>query len=117
MEGARRFNEGKTRHDLTPAFAQEQYGRVLTMGANKYSAREWEKGMPWSKVISSLERHLIAIKAGEDIDKESGLLHSAHIMANAAFLTQYYLIFPQGDDRDKSGLQIPSTGTEIASTK
>lgn len=32
-----RYNEGKTRHDLVPAFAQEQYAKVLTKGAEKYS--------------------------------------------------------------------------------
>ena len=98
-EAGLRFNEGKSRHDLVPAFAQEQYARVLTKGAEKYAERNWEKGMAWSKVISSLERHLQAIKRGEDYDKETGLLHSAHVMCNAGFLTEYYRIFPQGDDR------------------
>lgn len=96
----KRFNEGKTRHDLVPAFAQEEYAKVLTMGSNKYGARNWEKGMKWSNILSSLERHLQAIKRGEDYDEESGLLHSAHIMCNAAFLTEYYKIYPQGDDRN-----------------
>lgn len=37
MKGeGKRFNKGKTRHDLAPAFAQEQYAKVLTMGAEKY---------------------------------------------------------------------------------
>lgn len=97
--GGLRHNEGKTRYDLVPAFAQEQYARVLTKGAEKYAPRNWERGMPWSKVLASLERHLYAIKHGEDHDVESGLLHSAHVMCNAAFLTEYYKIFPQGDDR------------------
>lgn len=96
---ALRFNEGKTRHDLVPAYAQEQYARVLTLGAIKYKENNWRKGMPWSKVLASLERHLQAIKRGEDFDPETGLLHSAHIMCNAAFLTEYYKIYPQGDDR------------------
>lgn len=99
MSEGLRFNEGKTRHDLVPAFAQEQYARVLTKGAEKYAERNWEKGMKWSKVLSSLERHLQAIKRGEDYDKETGLLHSAHVMCNAAFLTEYYKIHPHGDDR------------------
>jgi hypothetical protein len=94
-----RFNQGKSRYDLIPAFAQEQYARVLTKGAEKYAERNWERGMPWSKVLASLERHLYAIKRGEDVDPETGLLHSAHVMTNAAFLTEYYKIFPQGDDR------------------
>ena len=94
-----RFNNGKTRHDLVPAFPQEQYAKVLTLGAEKYAERNWELGMRWSKILSSLERHLQAIKNGEDYDKETGLLHSAHVMCNAAFLTQYYKTYPQGDDR------------------
>ena len=64
-----RFNEGKTRHDLVPAFAQEQYAKVLTKGAEKYAERNWEKGMAWSKVLSSLKRHILAFEKGEDFDK------------------------------------------------
>jgi len=94
-----RFNQGKTRYDLVPAFAQEQYAKVLTKGSEKYAERNWEIGMKWSKVLASLERHLHAIKRGEDFDNETGILHSAHVMCNAAFLTEYYKIYPQGDDR------------------
>jgi hypothetical protein len=108
-----RFNEGKLRYDLVPAFAQEQYVSVLTAGARKYADRNWELGMRWSKVLSSLERHLAAVKRGEDYDPETGLLHSAHIMCNAAFLTQYYKIYPQGDDRPHSYLSRPKVGLDI----
>lgn len=94
-----RKNEGKTRHDLVPTFAQEEYAKVLTLGAQKYAERNWENGMKWSKVLASLERHLQKIKNGEDYDKETGLLHSAHVMCNAAFLTEYYKVYPEGDDR------------------
>ena len=111
--GGLRFNNGKTRHDLVPPFAQEQYARVLTKGAEKYAERNWEKGMKWSNVLSSLERHLQAIKRGEDYDPETGLLHSAHVMCNAAFLTEYYKIFPQGDDRPHAYLQRPKIGLDI----
>lgn len=95
-----RYNEGKDRHDLIPTFAQDQYAKILTYGATKYAPRNWEKGMAWSKVIASLKRHLHAIESGEDFDLESGCLHSAHVMCNAAFLTEYYKIYPQGDDRN-----------------
>ena len=53
-----RFNQGKTRHDLVPVFAQEQYARVLTKGSEKYAERNWEFGMKWSKVIASMKRHI-----------------------------------------------------------
>lgn len=108
-----RFNQGKTRHDLVPSFAQEQYAKVLTKGAEKYAERNWELGMNWSKIISSLERHLQAIKRGEDYDPETGLLHSAHVMCNAAFLTEYYKIYPQGDDRPHNYLRSPKIGLDI----
>jgi len=108
-----RFNEGKTRHDLVPQFAQEQYAKVLTKGSEKYAERNWELGMKWSKVIASLKRHTAAFERGEDFDKETGLLHTAHIMCNAAFLTEYYKIYPQGDDRPHNYLKTLKIGLDI----
>lgn len=108
-----RYNEGKLRFDLIPAFAQQQYAEVLTKGSVKYAERNWELGMKWSKVLSSLERHLEAIKRGEDYDPETGLLHSAHVMCNAAFLTEYYKIHPQGDDRPHKFLKPKKIGLDI----
>ena len=108
-----RLNAGKTRVDLVPAFAHEQLGKVLTKGSEKYAVRNWERGMAWSKVIASLERHLYEIKKGEDFDKETGLLHSAHVMCNAAFLTEYYKIYPQGDDRPHGYLKGVRIGLDV----
>lgn len=113
MDKGLRFNEGKLRYDLVPSFAQEQYVKVLTLGAKKYSERNWELGMKWSKVISSLERHIAKIKKGNDYDIESGCLHSAHAMCNAAFLTEYYKIYPQGDDRPHDHLRRAKIGLDI----
>lgn len=109
--GGLRKNEGKLRYDLFHPFAEEQKAIVLTKGAEKYAIRNWERGMAWSKVIASLKRHLHAVEAGEDYDSESGALHSAHIAVNADFLTAYYKIFPQGDDRPKR--KIPRIGLDI----
>jgi uncharacterized HAD superfamily protein len=96
-----RYNEGKTRLDLITPFPEEQQGKVMTGGSIKYLERNWERGMRWSKVIASLKRHLLAVEYGEDYDKESGQLHSAHIAVNANFLTQYYKTYPEGDDRPR----------------
>jgi len=108
-----RYNEGKLRYDLVPNYAQEQYVRVLTKGATKYAPRNWEKGMAWSKVLASLKRHVAALERGEDRDPETGELHSAHVMCNAAFLTEYYRIYPQGDDRPHAYLNHPRIGLDI----
>ena len=113
QEKGLRYNEGKTRHDLIPAFAQEQYAKVLTIGATKYDERNWEKGMRWTKVIASLKRHVQAWESGQDYDPETGLLHTAHIMCNAAFLTEYYKIHPQGDDRPHRYLNQLKIGLDI----
>lgn len=122
-----RFNAGKPRYDLVPAFAQHQYVMVLTKGAEKYADRNWEGGMPWSKVLASMKRHIAKIEAGEDYDfdescegcqrgdckNHTGQLHAAHIMCNAAFLTEYYKIFPQGDDRPHHYRHLPKIGLDI----
>lgn len=108
-----RFNEGKTRVDLLPEFATRQMAEVFTFGATKYAERNWERGMKWSKVIASLKRHTMAVERGEDYDKETGLLHAAHIMANASFLTEYYKIYPQGDDRTHTYLNMPRIGLDV----
>lgn len=108
-----RYNTGKLRYDLIPAFAQQQYARVLTKGAEKYAERNWEKGMSWSSVLASLKRHIAAFELGEDFDKESGLHHMAHVMCNAAFITEYYNIYPQGDDRPHKYRKMPKIGLDI----
>lgn len=108
-----RYNEGKLRYDLVHPFAHKEMVKVLTAGAIKYAPRNWEKGMKWSSVIASLERHLAAIKAGEDYDKETGMLHSSHLACNAHFLTAYYQIYPEGDDRQHRYLQTKKIGLDL----
>lgn len=108
-----RFNEGKLRFDLTHPVANEGLARVLTIGANKYAERNWEKGMKWSKVVASLKRHLHAFESGEDFDKESGELHVNHILCNAHFLSAYYKIAPQFDDRLHVITQKPKISLDV----
>lgn len=108
-----RFNDGKMRYDLVHPWAHEQMVKILTKGAQKYAPRNWEKGMAWSNVISSLKRHLAAIEKGEDYDVETGELHAAHLACNAHFLTAYYKIYPQGDDRSHAYLNRPKIGLDI----
>ena len=108
-----RKNEGKLRYDLIHPQAQEGLVQVLTLGAKKYAPRNWEKGMPWSNIISSLKRHLAAIEKGEDFDEETGLYHADHLQCNAHFLSAYYRIYPQGDDRFIHQRPRPKIGLDI----
>ena len=96
-----RTNENKLRYDLCPAIAQREYAKVWTQGLEKYPAGNWEKGFPFSVVIASAMRHLEAMRLGEMIDNESGLLHSAHLMCNAAMLTEFYFTHPELNDLKK----------------
>lgn len=108
-----RYNEGKLRYDLVHPIAQEGLVKVLTFGSHKYLPRNWEKGMSWSNIISSLKRHLAAIERGEDYDNETGLLHIDHLQCNAHFLSAYYKIYPQGDDRNHPYLNRPKIGLDV----
>jgi hypothetical protein len=108
-----RKNEGKLRMDLVPESAINGIAKVLTFGAEKYAPNNWRLGMPWSKVTSSLKRHLAAIDRGEDFDEESKLMHIDHVLCNAAFLKEYYKIYPQGDDRPHNYLIHNKIGLDI----
>lgn len=109
----KRFNQGKTRVDLLPADAVLKTAQVFTYGAKKYGERNWEKGMKWSNVLSSLERHFQAIKLGQDYDKETGFLHIDHILCNAMILSHYYENYMEGDDRLQPYTKHPKIGLDI----
>ena len=53
-----RFNSDKPRYDLLHPVAQAGIVSVLTAGAKKYAPRNWEKGMNWSTILSSMKKHL-----------------------------------------------------------
>ena len=108
-----RLNEGKIRYDLMDGYSIEQVAKVFTKGAEKYAEHNWRKGMKWSKMLASLERHVAKFKKGEDFDEETGLYHLAHAAWNALGLVTYYKIFPQGDDRQHSYLEHPNIGLDI----
>ena len=85
----KKFDAGKRRHDLIPHEAINALADVLTYGADKYGPKNWEKGMAWGRLYAATQRHLIAFKAGEDMDAESGIHHLSHAMTNIAFLIAY----------------------------
>ena len=70
----------KPRIDLISPFAKRRLGHWLLLGAKKYAERNWEAGIPISRCIASLERHLAAYQAGEN-DED----HLAAVMCNAMF--------------------------------
>ena len=63
--------------------------QVLAFGAAKYSARGWEKGIPFSRVFAALTRHAAAVRRGDLVDDESGLPHEFHFWCNVVFLVAF----------------------------
>lgn len=85
-EKAERFNSGKISWSLVDFESLESLVKVLEFGAKKYSRDNWKKGLYTRETIESIMRHVVSLLGGEYIDKESGLSHIGHIMANAMFL-------------------------------
>ena len=96
---AKRFDLGKLRWDLMPDDALEKLVEVYTHGAIKYDEENWRKGMKWKRCIGSLKRHLKAFTTGEDIDADTGLMHTAQITWNALTLLWYQMEQVGDDDR------------------
>lgn len=84
-----KFDTGKARIDLVPKSVIFSIAEILTFGAIKYAAHNWKKGILYSRVFSSLMRHMWAWWDGEDMDPESGKSHLWHAGCNIAFLIEY----------------------------
>jgi hypothetical protein len=85
-EFADRKNTGKPELSYIDLNCLVPCARVLMFGAKKYARSNWKKGMPVSKIIDSLLRHIADLQEGKTIDEESGELIIGHIQANAMFL-------------------------------
>jgi len=97
--GGTKYDTGKLPWHLMSVCATEEMLRVLQFGESKYNAHNWRKGFKWSRLISAAARHLFAYARGEDRDPETGLLHTAHLMCCALFLTEHALRQLGEDDR------------------
>lgn len=77
---------GKPRMELIPTSVYQSLGKVLTFGANKYGANNWQT-VDVERYVGALLRHLCAFledPCGNDAD--SGLAHTEHLLTNAAFI-------------------------------
>jgi hypothetical protein len=85
--GAKREKLHALPYDLVP-FQEitDAYTRVGEFGAIKYEPWNWSKGLSRVQILGSLLRHTFAYLRGEEHDKDSGLLHTDHILWNAVTL-------------------------------
>ena len=95
----------KSRVDLLDPDFLLAVGDALRFGAEKYKehggSSNWRRGIHISRLVASALRHLFSIMRGEDIDSESGLLHTAHLGCCVQFLHFTIKYLPQFDDRYK----------------
>jgi hypothetical protein len=92
-------DNAKTRYDLLPPELLEETAKVLTFGAQKYSAHNWAQGASWSRYFSAMMRHMWAWWRGEDNDPETGFSHLAHAACCLSFLIAYQRRGLGEDDR------------------
>lgn len=73
---------GKVRLDLLPWPELERVARHYMRGMEKYAARNWEKGIPSSRCLQSLLRHVSAVAQGKgDEDHLSAVVFNALAIA------------------------------------
>lgn len=58
---------------------------VLEFGAKKYGEYNWRKVSP-ERYVDAIGRHLLAVGAGEELDEDTGMPHTAHVLCNCLFL-------------------------------
>lgn len=88
-KGGVKFDDGKTMMELLPPEFIFGVANILTHGAKKYAARNWEMGMSWSRPFGGAMRHLWKWWGGEKLDPDSGMPHLWHAACNLAFLIAY----------------------------
>lgn len=78
--GGVKFDAGKIRMDLVPMDAVMAAAAVFTYGAIKYDDWNWAKGMPRGRLLAAMQRHAAAVQLGIELDDESGLPHTWHML-------------------------------------
>lgn len=90
------------RFDLIPSDFMTEFAEVFGRGAQKYEARNWERGYAWGLNIAALQRHLHAWIKGEERD-ELGNHHLAQVAWHAAVLMTFQKHGLGTDDRSQIG--------------
>ncbi len=86
-----RFNKG--RYDLISPIALRHLALISELGAKKYSERNWEKGMPMSRILDSAFRHLNQYMEGKR-DED----HLAHAFWNIMVAIHFDELNPELND-------------------
>jgi hypothetical protein len=86
---------------LLPRVFKEGVARVMMFGAAKYGRWNYTKGHELEQLISAAERHIDALKDGEDVAEDSQLSHWYHVAANALMAVHQLELGTLRDNRFK----------------
>lgn len=99
---ARKNDSQKDPWQLLPWDALRGIVKVLAFGANKYDARNWEKGMEWDRVWRAAIEHLTEWFQHGKPDPETGYSHLWHAGCCVLFLIAYELRGIGTDNRPRA---------------
>lgn len=102
-----KFDGEKVRWDLLPAYPLSLVAEVFSLGARKYAAHNWRKGIKASRYFAAMMRHAWAWWAGEKFDKDGGQHHLASVAFNALCLMEIEVTNPEMDDRYLENVAVP----------
>jgi len=112
MQGIK-HDSGKLPWELFPWDGAAEIVKVLQFGANKYAARNWEKGINYSRVFGAIIRHVTVWFMGETNDPETGLNHLAHAGCEVLFALTYSIRkMEKFDDRPEVEIYGLQSGSE-----
>lgn len=87
-----------------PPIAIIEEAVVMALGAEKYGAFNWQSSkVDATTYYSAAMRHLMSWFAGEDVDRESGASHLAHVRACMGILIDAAATGQLVDDRPRCG--------------
>lgn len=93
-EGGKKYDGNKTRYDLLPREVLAGVARVMTYGADKYDAYNWQN-VELPRYLSALDRHFDALMRGETHDEDTGEHHGLHFACNALFIAWLVMRKPE----------------------
>ena len=73
------------RYDLIPVQGITEVSKILTEKLERHEVNEWKYGISWTRILSSLKKHLTEFELGNDYT-ENNLLHMAEVAADALIL-------------------------------
>jgi hypothetical protein len=102
---------------LLPAAGRIHGAMAAKQGADKYGPYNW-RAIPiaYTSYLDAIERHLLALRDGEDTAPDSGVHHLGHIIATASILLDAMACETLRDDRPIGG-HASALLTDLAASK